>query len=79
VAVLGILPDAWWGILEGWLASITQRCGAAGTTDWPSTFLHLTAESATIGLRDLEVLMTMHEKRREFGAAPMSQRLSNAS
>ena len=39
-----------------------------GVTDWPSTFLHLTAESPTIGRRDLDVLTTMHEKRREFGA-----------
>ena len=31
-------------------------------------FLHLTAESATIGLRDLDALTRMHEKRRELGA-----------
>ena len=72
------------GVLARWLASGAQRCGASrGTLDWPSTFLHLTAESATIGLRDLDALTWVHEKGRELAAAhdrrPTLQRLSTAS
>ena len=41
---------------DSWPALKTDVARRAGEGDWPSTFLHLTAESAIMALRDLDAL-----------------------
>ena len=47
---------------DSWPALKTDVARRAGEGDWPSTFLHLTAESAIMALRDLDALNEIWRK-----------------